>query len=78
MTDQPAALDLRLRVEVPVALVNLADPAHPLSAHSHFASDMKVLDDLMDRLGTFDFTEPFTRIREAVAEARKLGVVGRN
>ena len=27
--------------------------------------------------GTMDLAEPFVRIREAVAEARKMGVTGR-
>ena len=78
LTDHPAALDLRRRLEIPVALVNANDTANPLSAHGHFAGDVKFLRDLTDRLGHFDFTEPFGRIREAIAEARKLGVAGRN
>jgi hypothetical protein len=78
LTDHPAALDLRRRVDVPVALVKLDDPAGPLTAHPHFGADTPVLRDLVDRLGNFDFAEPFTRIREAIAEARKLGVAGRN
>jgi hypothetical protein len=78
LTDHPAALDLRLRLERVVAFVNLNDPATPLVAHSHFSSDLGVLRDLEDRLGNFDFAEPFTRIREAIAEARKLGVATRN
>jgi hypothetical protein len=76
LTDYAAALDLRLRLDMPVGLVCLDDPARPLSAHAHFASDVPVLRDLRDRLGNFDFAEPFTRIREAIAEARKLGVTG--
>jgi hypothetical protein len=78
LTDHPAALDLRRRVDVPIGLVNLDDPASPLSAHPSFAADTPVLHDLVERLGNFDFAEPFTRIREAIAEARKLGVAGRN
>jgi hypothetical protein len=78
LTDHPAAVDLRLRLDVPVALVNASDPASPLSPHAHFPSDASVVRDLKSRLGNFDFVEPFTRIREAMAEARKLGVAGRN
>lgn len=73
-TDHAAALDLRLRLEIPIGLVNAEDPVAPPSAHAHFASDVAVLRDLRERLGNFDFAEPFSRIREAVAEARKLGV----
>src|SRR5438105_10087610 len=43
LTDHPAALDLRLRLEIPVAWVNANDPANPLSAHAHFPSDVPVL-----------------------------------
>jgi hypothetical protein len=78
LTDHPAALDLRLRVEVPVALVDLDASTNPLSPHSHFPNDASALRHLNERLGKFDFGEPFTRIREAIAEARKLGVAGRN
>src|SRR2546423_14284101 len=73
LTDHPAALNLRLRLELPVALVSSNDPANRLSAHAHFPSDVPALRDLADRLGNFDFSEPFTRIRDAIAEARKLG-----
>jgi hypothetical protein len=78
LTDHPAALDLRLRLDLPVALVNPKDTAQPLTPHGHFAGDEDLFRDLLERLGKFDFSEPFTRIREAVAEARKLGVAGRN
>ena len=78
LTDHAAALNLRLHLNTPVALVNLDDPASPLLAHTHFPSDAPVLRGLVERLGTFDFAEPFSRIREAVGEARKMGVGARN
>ena len=78
VTDHPAALDLRLRVEVPVAFVDLNAATTALSPHAHFPNDALTLRALNDRLGNFDFAEPFTRIREAIAEARKLGVAGRS
>lgn len=77
-TDHPAALDLRLRVEAPVALVNLSGDALPMTVHAHFPGDAPALQQVVERLGNFDFAEPFTRIREAVTEARKLGVAARN
>ena len=43
------------------------------TAHAHFASDAAALRDLKGRLGSFDFAEPFARIREAVSEARTTG-----
>jgi hypothetical protein len=78
LTDHPAALDLRLRLDLPVGYVGLHDASSPLSAHAHFAGDVAVLRDLRQRLGQFDFGEPFARIREAIAEARKLGVAGKS
>ena len=67
LTDHAAALNLRLHLETPVALVNLDDPANPLTPHGHFPSDGPVLRGLHERLGQFDFGEPFQRIREAIA-----------
>jgi hypothetical protein len=74
LTDHPAALDLRLRIETPVGLVKANAGADPLSAHPHFARDASILRDIHERLGNFDLSEPFSRIREAIGEARKLGV----
>jgi hypothetical protein len=78
LTDNQAVLDLRLSLDLPVALVNVTDPAQPLVPHAHFAGDANALRKLLDTIGNFDFAEPFNRIREAVSEARKLGVSGRN
>ena len=78
LTDHPAALNLRLHVETPIALANLDDPANPLTPHDHFPSDGPVFRALLERLGHFDFGEPFQRIREAIGEARKMGVGARN
>jgi hypothetical protein len=84
-TDQRAALDLRLHIEVPVGLL-LADGQElpgprvdeRVCCHPHFADDVHLLKDLLDQLGrTFDLADPFLRIREALSEARKLGVVNR-
>src|SRR5207249_4735967 len=73
LTDTPAALDLRRRLDLPVALVSLGDTALPFTCHTHFPGDATSFRDLLDRLGAFDLAEPFIRIREAIAEARKLG-----
>jgi hypothetical protein len=78
LTDHPAAVDLRLRLDIPVGYVHPSDRASPLSAHAHFPNDLPILRDLVSRLGNFDFAEPFVRIREAALEARKLGVAARN
>jgi hypothetical protein len=96
LTDHPAALALRLKVDVPVvliagktddrALAGLADgsllrphPARPsvLLASRH-GGDREPVNGWLDRLdANWDLAEPFTRLREALGEARKLGVLNR-
>ena len=51
----------------------------PVLCHPHFASiDVPAARESLSRLDSaFDLAEPFGRIREAIAEARKLGVAGR-
>lgn len=46
--------------------------------HPRFRDEVGAVRQLLDKLdGTFDLTEPFSRIREAIGEARKMGVTGR-
>jgi hypothetical protein len=46
-----------------------------LHCHPRFPSDVPLARELMTRLdGAFDLAEPFVRIREAIGEARKMGV----
>jgi hypothetical protein len=97
LTDCEAALDLRVRLEVPV--IWLAPPNDPVAAtlaasgarvrpagdehgpvlcHPNYVADVPSIRDLLNQLeGTLDLAEPFTRIREAMSEARKLGVTAR-
>ena len=97
VTDREAVLDLRQRLEIPVAW--LAAPEDPAAArltaagqvvrpgntgqgaircHPRFPSDGPVVRELLGRLdSTLDLAEPFARIREAIAEARKMGVTSR-
>lgn len=50
----------------------------PVFCHPQFAGDAAAVRELLERLdGTVDLAEPFARIREAVAEARKMGVTSR-
>ena len=93
VTDREPVLDLRLKLDVPVAWLAPADlPADPkavtarpaaagrgpLVCHPRFAADAARVRALLDPLdGALDLAEPFTRVREAIAEARKLGVTGR-
>ena len=49
-----------------------------LYCHPRYRADVAAARELLARLdSTFDLAEPFTRIREAIAEARKMGVAGR-
>lgn len=87
LVDSPAVLDVRFTVAVPVALwYPLADPDQSMPGlivqdriycHSHFSQDVDALRNLIGKLGSFDFAEPFVRIREAAIEARKMGVTMR-
>jgi len=49
----------------------------PLLAHPDFADDVPRLRELFERLSGLDVVEPFARIRDAIAEARKMGVTQR-
>lgn len=51
----------------------------PVLCHPHFPADAATVRQLLDQFdGRLDLAEPFVRIREAMSEARKLGVVSRN
>jgi hypothetical protein len=92
-TDRESVLDLRLRLEAPVAwlapanevpcerragpaCVRPADSGRaPVFCHPQHPEDVPALRELLNRLkDILDLAEPFARIREAMSEARKLGV----
>lgn len=83
VTDRAAVLDLRLRLDCPVIclaevegtqVAALAEPG-PLRCHARFPEDVERTRDLLGNLDAgFDLAEPFVRIREAIGEARKMGV----
>jgi hypothetical protein len=89
VTDKETVLPLRQHLPIPVGWVNNVEesfaseqaddlPATGLIAHGQFPQDQKFLADLEERLGAaFDLAEPFARIREAIGEARKMGVTSR-
>ncbi len=92
VTDVPLALGLRSRVEVPVIGVKPENAVLPddTTAFTHgrsslgllflskFAADRAAITQLLERVDpAVDLAEPFTRIREAVSEARKMGVTNR-
>jgi hypothetical protein len=58
--------------------VPLARGGGLLACHARHPADVESVRALLEQLdGAFDLAEPFARIREAVAEARKLGVTYR-
>ena len=90
VTDSLPALGLRSRVGVPVValgpadgvpdLIVLASPRSsvPLLLAARFDEDRPLIEDRLERIDpAVDLAEPFGRIREAMAEARKMGVTGR-
>jgi hypothetical protein len=80
VTDSPHVLELRRQVEFPVALSSATPPdgLTPLGRNLHvltdFAGDGPTIEALLAQSPSLDLAEPFVRIREAVAEARKLGL----
>ena len=49
-----------------------------LKSHPKFPDDSWIVQELLDRVAEgFDLPEPFLRVREAMAEARKMGVTSR-
>ncbi len=85
VTDNPLALDLRRKIDIPVVLWQ-ETPADPptgvpvndrLFCHAQFPDDVATIQTFLQRLSTLDLGEPFLRIREAMTEARKLGMTQR-
>lgn len=86
IVDHPAALDLRNSLAAPVGFfqpvlrmeggkIEAGLPVtETLQCHAQYPDDVAALTEMLSRLGNFDLGEPFGRIREALAEARKLGV----
>lgn len=83
ITDHPAALELRLRVGMPVSYwVPGGPPAtlpgdpqgRGLFGHERFPDDGALVHEFLGKLGNFDLGEPFQRIRDAMQEARKMGI----
>ena len=92
-TDRQAVLELRNNIEVPVLWLAPGEPlpeqsgivANPatetrpaLVASSRFPDEVSRIEAILQQLGDhFDLLEPFSRVREAMAEARKTGVTSR-
>lgn len=90
VTDTPAVLPLRTRVDIPVVLIGTTDAAadapsltHPRSAGPvrYLIPSVEEKELILERLNqvdqAVDLAEPFARVREAITEARKMGVTNR-
>lgn len=83
VTDRETVLDLRLKVECPVVCLaatgetraNALAEHGSIRCHPRFPDDVPLTREMLSHLdGAFDLAEPFVRIREAIGEARKMGV----
>jgi len=88
LTDTESVLDLRHRLEMPAAWIanqelgesmtrrsSTLEVRGPLYCHARFPTDVKRIETISDQLAVLlDLAEPFTRIREAIGEARKMGL----
>lgn len=90
VTDSPGALSLQDRVQIPVVALRPDDAflppdtqalAHPRSSVGLLIGARHPADAIVAKLdavdAAVDLAEPFARIREAVSEARKMGVANR-
>jgi hypothetical protein len=91
LTTCEPALDLRLKLDVPVAVVlppedgRAEGPTVPLPngrgrllCHARRPGDVEAIGKVLAELDGLDLTEPFGRVKEAITEARKTGVAGRS
>jgi hypothetical protein len=85
LTDLPMGLEVRRHSEVPLLL--LGDSGRPIdlgarkgfSIHPEFVQDEIVIQQLVEGAGQrLDLSEPFTRIREAITETRRMGMGNRS
>jgi hypothetical protein len=90
VTDQAKMLALRSRIETPVVGVGFTEPAgsaltirharshSPISYPLQFSDDGLRIQQLLDQIDqAVELSEPFVRAREAIVEARKMGVTSR-
>lgn len=86
LTDTEAVLDLRQSLEVPVIWLGAGGESgagkqdgSALQVHDQFPQDAAAARKLLERLeGSVELAEPFARIREAIGEARRMGVTSKN
>ena len=53
---------------------NVLAAGRNLYVHGQFPDDAAAVQTLVEKLGNLDLGEPFQRVREAMQEARKMGV----
>lgn len=90
ITDNDAALELRNQSNTPVAWLAPMDhprvaelsatvvaktKSYALLAHPKYPDDVTAIKDILHQTDVTDLSEPFARIREALAEARKMGAL---
>jgi hypothetical protein len=90
ITDCDAALELRNQVQHPVAWLAPMDQSlfheweatliakaksYALLAHPKFPGDVDAIKTLLHQTEVSDLAEPFSRVREALIEARKMGAL---
>ena len=92
-TDRQAVMELRSSVDVPIVwlaageaapeqigvVIKPATDVRPALVTSlRFAEDVPKVESILEQIGaSFDLLEPFSRVREAMTEARKMGVTSR-
>ncbi|HEV3204339.1 MAG TPA: hypothetical protein VGY77_08150 [Gemmataceae bacterium] len=69
-----------LESQLPVPKLAAAAPERgPVYCHSRFPNDAAFIHESLSRLDRMiDLTEPFTRIRDAISEARKMGIINKS
>jgi len=84
VVNNPQSLDVRNLFNMPVGLwhpLSIAEEPMPgllvqsrLYCHASYPEDIAALRGQLEAFGALDLGEPFARIREALSEARKMGV----
>lgn len=83
VVDVPQALELRRHVDLPVVLQATSAPddlvciGKNLYTLPAFAGDADTVASLVEKSPSLDLAEPFLRVRDAVSEARKMGLAQR-
>jgi hypothetical protein len=76
VTDTAAALALRNRLDLPV--VYLEAGPDQIRCHTQYPGDGPLANQMLEKVrNSIDLAEPFRRVREALNEARKMGVTNR-